>query len=221
MLLSELMNIQRGVTAIIGGGGKTTLMYTLARELERENRVIVTTTTHILAPEHMRVLLSPSLDEVKESVNIGQAVCIGARDGEKLTTSGIDERLLASIADYALIEADGSKRLPLKAHDMHEPVIPPCAKDIILVMGMSALGKSVGESVHRKQILCDICSCTEADTVTAEMAAHLVNAESLHTKVFLNQTDAADAKEVLKLAKLIKMPVYGGSLMKGEWTCLC
>lgn len=221
MLLAELLNIQRGVTAIIGGGGKTTLMYTLMRELERESRVIVTTTTHILAPEHMRVLLSPSLDVVKESVSIGQAVCIGTKDGEKLTASGIDEHLLASIADYVLIEADGSKHLPLKAHDAHEPVIPPCAKDVILVMGMSALGKSVGESVHRKRIFCDICNCNETDTVTAALAAHLINAEALHTKVFLNQTDAADIKEAQKLAKLIKSPVYGGSLMKGEWTCLC
>ncbi len=221
MLLAELLNIQRGVTAIIGGGGKTTLMYTLAKELERENRVIVTTTTHILAPEHMRVLLSPSLEEVKKSVNIGQSVCIGTAEGAKLAASGIDEKLLENIADYVLIEADGSKHLPLKAHDSHEPVIPPCAQDVILVMGMSALGKSVSESVHRKHVFCDICGCGETDTVTANLAAQLINAEALHTKVFLNQTDRVDSETVRELARLIKTPVYGGSLMKGEWTCLC
>ena len=41
MALAELLNIQRGVTAITGSGGKTTLLYALARELSAEARVIV------------------------------------------------------------------------------------------------------------------------------------------------------------------------------------
>lgn len=47
MALAELLNIQRGLTAITGSGGKTTLLYALARELSAEARVIVCTTTHI------------------------------------------------------------------------------------------------------------------------------------------------------------------------------
>ena len=46
MALAELLNIQRGLTAITGSGGKTTLLYALARELSAEARVIVCTTTH-------------------------------------------------------------------------------------------------------------------------------------------------------------------------------
>ena len=41
MALAELLNIQRGLTAITGSGGKTTLLYALARELSAEARVIV------------------------------------------------------------------------------------------------------------------------------------------------------------------------------------
>ena len=33
MALSELLDIQPGVTAVIGGGGKTTLLRTLGEEL--------------------------------------------------------------------------------------------------------------------------------------------------------------------------------------------
>ena len=46
MLLYEKLNIPRGVTAVIGSGGKTTLLRTLSRELP--GTVLLATTTHIL-----------------------------------------------------------------------------------------------------------------------------------------------------------------------------
>ena len=46
MLLYEKLNISRGVTAVIGSGGKTTLLRTLSRELP--GTVLLATTTHIL-----------------------------------------------------------------------------------------------------------------------------------------------------------------------------
>ena len=45
--LCDLLDIRPGVTALIGGGGKTTLMYHLARELRERGTVAVTTTTKI------------------------------------------------------------------------------------------------------------------------------------------------------------------------------
>ena len=51
MKLASLLQVGRGVTAIIGGGGKTTLMETLAGELSKKGRVIITTSTHIRRPE--------------------------------------------------------------------------------------------------------------------------------------------------------------------------
>ena len=53
MELSQALRVRPGVTAIIGGGGKTTLMEHLAAELSREARVIVCTTTHILPEKTM------------------------------------------------------------------------------------------------------------------------------------------------------------------------
>ena len=51
MQFCQLLQIPRGVTAIIGSGGKTTLLYLLARELSHTGSVIVTTTTHIFPPD--------------------------------------------------------------------------------------------------------------------------------------------------------------------------
>ena len=50
MDIAPLLHIGPGVTALIGGGGKTTLMDTLAAELRRRGTVIVTTSTHIRRP---------------------------------------------------------------------------------------------------------------------------------------------------------------------------
>ena len=46
MQLYERLGVPCGVTAVIGSGGKTTLLRTLSRELP--GTVILTTTTHIL-----------------------------------------------------------------------------------------------------------------------------------------------------------------------------
>lgn len=54
--LCDLLDIRPGVTALIGGGGKTTLMYHLARELRERGTVAVTTTTKIWPPTGIRVL---------------------------------------------------------------------------------------------------------------------------------------------------------------------
>lgn len=56
MELWELLGVRPGVTALIGGGGKTTAMYALARELTKRGTVICTTTTHIAPPVHLPVL---------------------------------------------------------------------------------------------------------------------------------------------------------------------
>ena len=52
MKLFELLGVRPGMTAVIGSGGKTSLLYHLAGELMRKgNKVVLTTTTHIRKPE--------------------------------------------------------------------------------------------------------------------------------------------------------------------------
>ena len=46
-MLADLLEIRTGVTAVIGGGGKTTLLRTLGGELSRDHTVLLCTTTKI------------------------------------------------------------------------------------------------------------------------------------------------------------------------------
>lgn len=76
---AEALNIRPGITAVIGSGGKTSLLYRLAEEL-RTHRVLLATSTHIRRPPHL-----PFLEEVRQ-VQPGQPVCVGSYGpGGKLT----------------------------------------------------------------------------------------------------------------------------------------
>ena len=77
MELWELLGVRPGVTALIGGGGKTTAMYVLARELVKRGTVVCTTTTRILPPDHLPVLLSPGEEAVSAALADHGCACLG------------------------------------------------------------------------------------------------------------------------------------------------
>ena len=139
--------------AVIGAGGKTTLLARLAAR-HRTQRVLLTTTTHIYpfdAGLCRAVCIDPDAAALTQALSAPGIVCAGTRaqDG-KLTA--LPRGLLAlarSRADLLLYEADGAKRRPLKLHSETEPVLLPDTDLCILVAGLSALGQPVGEAVHR------------------------------------------------------------------------
>lgn len=141
MELAKALDVRKGVTAIIGAGGKTTLLLALARELAQAARVIVTTTTHIYPPDGFPCLLQPGEAEIAAALEKQPCVCVGkpAKEG-KITAADVPVRTLAELADYVLVEADGAHGRPAKAHADYEPVVPPEANQTILVFGLSALG---------------------------------------------------------------------------------
>ena len=48
--LWKILGVTKGVTAVIGSGGKTSLLYELAEELRSCGTVLLATTTHIMRP---------------------------------------------------------------------------------------------------------------------------------------------------------------------------
>lgn len=224
MKIFELLEIKKGVTAVIGGGGKTSLIHALAEELQSLGSVLLCTTTRIFPPFQFPVLLSPSAEDINKALQKGP-VCIGTlmQDG-KLGEPGIPMKKLEELADFILVEADGSAGKPLKAHLPHEPVIPPDANQVILVAGISGLGKPVLEAAHRPELFAAIAKADIHDLVTPEMAADVILFENLHTRVFLNQVDKAKAEEeeeqqqyklACRIAGRLHCPVAAGSLQKG------
>ena len=112
----------------------------------------------------------------------------------KLSSPAAPLNELAQRFDYVLAEADGSKRLPLKAHAAWEPVVPAGTANVIWLVGASGLGKPINEVVHRPELFCERCGCEPTDVATPERVAQVLNAEMQALKlstarVMLNQVD--------------------------------
>ena len=174
MQLRTLLEIRHGLTAIIGGGGKTTLLYALAKECSMDARVIVCTTTHILKPSHLPCVLSGGEAEIQAALEENSCVCVGTKsETGKFGAPAISFERLLQLADYVFVEADGSKHLPLKAHAGHEPVVPKETNQTILVLGVSGLGRPIREAAHRPALYAEKLGVTEDAIVTPELAARL------------------------------------------------
>ena len=223
MQIAPLLHVGRGVTAIIGGGGKTTLMETLAGELSKKGKVIITTTTHICRPKQYETLLDADEAAVSAALERSGIVCVASRaESGKLCAPWLSMGTLAQLADFVLVEADGAKRLPLKAHAPHEPVIPPEANQTILVVGASGFGRPMRESVHRAPIAAQALGVSEETVVTPELWAKFLNLEALHTRVLVNQTENEPERQTARaLAAGLSCPVCMAALQKGWIECLC
>jgi probable selenium-dependent hydroxylase accessory protein YqeC len=219
MRLTNLLNIQPGITAIIGGGGKTTLLRTLGVELAKENTVLLTTTTKIMPFEG--IVLADTLEKLKALKRANSLLCAGTRieDTGKLTAPDILFSKLAEEFTYVLVEADGAARKPMKAHAQHEPVIPAEANQVICVVGASGFGKAIKDCAHRPERYAELAGVSCDMLVTPETQAAVLQAEALHDRIYVNQVETQQAMDqALRLAELLDCPVVAGSMHEGEYS---
>lgn len=167
MNISRAMGLQeREIISLVGGGGKTTLMFRLAGELALQRKVVVTTTTKIYRPSPDKFpLLLLGRDEQKEKgekelAGYLQSGLIPVVGSELLKNDKVDGitgdqlNMLTKYADYVLVEADGSKGRSIKGHLDFEPVIPGVTTVLVVVIGADVLGKTLDEEyVHRSEIV--------------------------------------------------------------------
>ena len=236
--LASALKIEPGITAIIGSGGKSTLLRALGLELMRAGgRVLICTTTHMFPVAGVpwdgssrRLGAVPWKPGASHVPGCTCEACTGMSRGSICQTGSLDHQTgklsspaepldgLAQRFDFVLAEADGSKRLPLKAHAAWEPVIPAATANVIWVVGASGLGKPVSEAVHRPELFCERCGCELTDIATPERVAQVLNAElqmlSLGTaRVMLNQADTlADPTMADRFEAALDRPVIATSL---------
>lgn len=215
----EYLQIKKGITAVIGSGGKTSLLKRLAGELD--GTVILCTTTHMFPPEGVP-LFNPGLDELSSLLAKDRIICCGivGTDG-KLSAPALTPLQMLAVADYILIEADGSRMLPLKAHQYYEPVIPAGTTDVIQVIGASGIGMPIIEACHRPALFAQLAECREEDSATVERLAKVLQKENLTRRIFINQAELGGAMTAAKqLSQILGYPVWAGSLKEGWFTCL-
>ena len=143
------------ITAVVGAGGKTTLIHQLAAQYRREGkRVLVVTSTHMLIEPDTLLTDDPRM--ILDAFDRNGYAMAGTPCGEKISALPESAYLAACVgADEVLVEADGSKHLPIKYPRVGEPVIPANADRIIVVCGLHALGKPLQEVAFRlEEVAC-------------------------------------------------------------------
>lgn len=198
--LCDVLGIPLGMTAVVGGGGKTSLIARLARELSENARVLCLTTTHISPPDGV-VLRSPSPAGLQAAFQRTGVVTAGEPlpDGRLGPPFGRRLEALASEADFTLIEADGSRGLPVKAPEAFEPVLSGGEALVIAVAGMTAASGKIAEVAHRSERYAALLGKSVNDPVTpGDIARVLMSGEGQRKDVrrrfavVLNQCDTPE-----------------------------
>jgi probable selenium-dependent hydroxylase accessory protein YqeC len=189
--LKEAFDIgSKEVISLVGAGGKTTLMFALARELRDEKGAVVTTTTTKIFPplpsDLTHLLISSDQDKIMDFIlrngtTLGHITLASGKSEATGKLLGIKPELAAKLIDLeqvlcVIVEADGAAHRPLKAPDpAHEPVIPSSTSLVIPVIGIEALGRALTEEhVFRSEIAAHITGIALGDAITKEVIANLI-----------------------------------------------
>ncbi|MCI8525020.1 MAG: putative selenium-dependent hydroxylase accessory protein YqeC [Oscillospiraceae bacterium] len=208
--LDRLLKIRPGVIAMIGSGGKTTLAHRLAAALP--GRVIFCTTTRIFPSDTLPNAADAA--QLRRLLDERRAVCFGTpAEHGKLSAPPLPPEALRRLADYILVEADGSAGLPLKAHLAHEPVIPAGSDRVLAVVGASGFGVPIQSAAHRSDRFAALAGTSpEALATPAHIAAVLRQEGGFDTLIVNQVSNAARRAQAGVLAAQLPVPAFAGEV---------
>jgi probable selenium-dependent hydroxylase accessory protein YqeC len=218
LLCDTLQLYGGGVVSLVGAGGKTTLMFQLARELAAEGQSVLTTTTtkisrptsdqsrHVVLGEDLRALLRKlgKLTSGELHVTAGSRELVGQSKLIGYAPDQINAARNFGLFRWILVEADGARRCPLKVPGAHEPVIPASSGWVIAMVGLDAIGKPLDDQhVFRAQDYARLTCTPIGSPVTAKSVIRailppqgILKGSPLRSKriVFLNRAEDRDRR---------------------------
>jgi molybdenum cofactor cytidylyltransferase len=226
---------------VVGAGGKTSTLFQCGRDLLADSNAQLTTalisvSTHLayeqiaLADQHFFVRDLDELARVEASLPEGLILISGPRStlqDHPNRVTGLGDACLERLRTIAgeraiplLIEADGSKRLPLKAPAEYEPALPGFVDHVVVVAGLSGLGRPLGDPwVHRPERFADLSGLSPGELVTPQALARLlahpdgglrnIPANARRT-VLLNQADTPELQSQAGQIAAAMFPAYDG-----------
>jgi molybdenum cofactor cytidylyltransferase len=170
------------LVSLIGGGGKSTLLFALGNELAAGGGKVILTTTTKMGRE--QALAAPSICwsadmscAVDALAGEGPVMLVTGGDDHKVTgppPDVVDRLFTQSGADYVVVEADGSRGKPLKAPAAHEPVVPSMTTTVVALMGVDAIGKTLAEATHRIEQAVAFSGLVPRHVLTIADCAHIL-----------------------------------------------
>jgi molybdenum cofactor cytidylyltransferase len=208
MKFREAFGIEKGdVVALIGAGGKTSLLVGIGYELAEANwRVLATATVPVpaeqldLMPRALPVSAGPQA--VSQALTESRFVFLYDRihRGKVYGPNPVFIQQLLDIvdSDVILVEADRADNLPFKAPHDDEPVIPLGTSLVIPVASFKAVGQPLDDlHVYNPQSMVEQCGFTKGALVRPSWIAQVVRDENMgmrgippgvRTVAFFNQT---------------------------------
>lgn len=198
---------------LVGGGGKTTVMYELAAAWAACGcKVLVLTSTHILQPADGSFAADAAAVHNLWQQRRYAVIGTPELDTGKLTAplQSVYEALKLQ-ADVILCEADGSRHHPCKVPAEYEPVILPDSDIVLAVAGMDALGNSLQQACQRPQLAAELLGCGAEKILDAQMLTVLLLSEQGSRKnvgtrtyyIVLNKCDLLKAAQQEKMLWLL------------------
>jgi molybdenum cofactor cytidylyltransferase len=170
--------------ALVGAGGKSTALFQLAREFNPP--VIACATTHLsldqvqMADQHFIFERIEDTNAIIDRPLSGVVLLTGPIKGQR--TTGLKPEIMTWLDQFCgyrslplLIEADGARQLPLKAPAAHEPVIPDFVDTIVVVAGLSGVGKSLSEQwVFRPERFAELGETQMGDEISSSVLGRVL-----------------------------------------------
>ena len=182
MRVTDFLDISEGsIAAVVGCGGKTSLIELMSYKL-RGKKVLVSTTTKMFPMKTTGVIHCKTLYSCCEHKPRTGIQCLGLLN----TASGKLEPLPGHILkglipryDIAILESDGSRGLPCKGWLANEPVVPHYCTHTIGVITMAPLGKAADETtVHRLPEFLSLTGLKKGEAITIHALEAMVCAPS-------------------------------------------
>lgn len=177
---------QQMIKAVVGAGGKTTLIKKMAAEyLAQGKTVLVMTSTQMYIEAD--TLLTDDAGRIMQELEQKRCVMAGVPDGVKIRPLSQDTyETVCRYADVVLIEADGSRHKPIKAPKAGEPVIYHNVDEIIVVCGIHALGQALSEAAYRPELVKQ-CLLANHDVSLTQQSAYRIDDDTVITPVHLQK----------------------------------
>ena len=166
---------RRSLVALVGGGGKTTLLFALGRSLPA--RTLLTTTTRMGCDRTggFPCLIGPTGDELASALDHDDAVLVWRTTDERkalgFAPTEVDRWFASGAADHIVVEADGARRRPFTAPAPWEPPIPSASTHVVACIGADALGYVIADRVHRPLRVAAAAGCAPYERLTPARAA--------------------------------------------------
>ena len=214
------------VVSLVGGGGKTTLMYQMAEYYSESGyHTLVTTTTHIFKPESG--IFARTKTEIEGLWKQSKIAVIGEETLAGKLKQPKREKLCNAMkwADITFVEADGAKQMACKVPNDTEPVILPECDIVIGVIGLEVIGKPLSEACFRMEEAMRLLKVSPNHILTEENVVEILTSVSGTKKgvgereyyIVLNKCDSVVEREYgEKILKLLYQKEERHAIM----TCL-